>query len=251
MLPPVGTRVIASGDEARFAVLAQDMLERGTWFDARVREQRYRNKPLLYPWLITLLSLPRGRVSQATSGLPIALAAVAGVFLTVVLGHQLFSPRAGLFAGLVLATSYAYFAHSQILLPDMLVVAFGLAALCAFHASLSHPSPTGPGAAEGGPASGRALVAFYGAVALGVAAKGPMGLLPLLVAVVWLLTEKGAAGLRRLVSPLGAVAFVAISTVWLLPYLLAGSRSFARGVVWEDWLAWYLGGPDPATPPTC
>jgi len=33
--------------------------------------------------------------------------------------------------------------------------------------------------------------------------------------------------------------------VWLLPYLFAGGRSYARTVVWEDWLAWYLGGPQP------
>jgi len=52
-------------------------------------------------------------------------------------------------------------------------------------------------------------------------------------------------GLRRLVSPLGALAFVVVSAVWLLPYLFAGSRSFAHGVVWEDWLAWYLGIPQP------
>ena len=50
VLPPVGRRVIVSGDEARFAVLAQDMMQRHSWFDAHVRDRRYRNKPLLYPW---------------------------------------------------------------------------------------------------------------------------------------------------------------------------------------------------------
>ena len=55
VLPPLGARQIVSGDEARFAVLAQDMLKRGTWFDARVRDQRYRNKPLMYPWAIKVV----------------------------------------------------------------------------------------------------------------------------------------------------------------------------------------------------
>jgi 4-amino-4-deoxy-L-arabinose transferase-like glycosyltransferase len=50
VLPLLGQHVIGSGDEARFAILAQDMLARGTWFDVRIRDQRYRNKPLLYPW---------------------------------------------------------------------------------------------------------------------------------------------------------------------------------------------------------
>ena len=233
VLPSLGQRVIATGDEARFAILAQDMLTRGTWFDARIRDHRYRNKPLLYPWAIKLLSMPQGRVTAAAAHLPVAGAAIAAVFLTTLLAEQLFSPTAGMAAGLVTATSYSFFAHSQILLPDMLVVAFGLGALCAFWAAQTGQSHT------------RALATFYAAVALGVAAKGPMGLLPVLVVVVWLLTEYGVRGLGRLASGLGALAFVVVTGVWLLPYLVVGSRSFARGVVWDDWLAWYLGGPSP------
>lgn len=233
VLPPLGQRLIVSGDEARFAVLAQDMLARGTWFDARVRDQRYRNKSLLYPWLIKVLSMPQGRVSETAAQLPIVLASVAAVFFTTVLGHQLVSARAGMIAGLVTTTSYGFFAHSQIMLPDMLVVAFGLAALAAFWTSVSDPP------------NPRALVAFYVVMALGVAAKGPMGLLPLLVVVVWLLTGKGVRGLVHLVSKGGVVAFVAVTAVWLVPYLFAGGRSFAHHVVWEDWVAWYLGRPRP------
>ena len=233
VLPPVGARQIVSGDEARFAVLAQDMLKRGTWFDARVREQRYRNKPLMYPWAIKLLSMPAGRVTETTAYLPIALAALAAVFFTVRLGQQLFGARAGTWAGLILATSYSFFAHSQTMLPDMLVIAFGMAALSAFWAAVTRPP---------GPLT---MVAFYGWVALGVFAKGPMGIIPLLIAVVWLLTEEGWRGLRRLASPAGAIAFVVVSLAWLVPFIFAGGRTFARNVVWEDWLAWYLGGPQP------
>ncbi|HET7343632.1 MAG TPA: glycosyltransferase family 39 protein [Methylomirabilota bacterium] len=234
VLPPLGAKQIVSGDEARFALLAQDMLARGTWFDARVREQPYRNKPPMYPWAIRLLSLPGGRVTETTAQAPIVAATLAAVFFTTLLGQQMFGRRAGVWAGLVLTTSYAFFAHSQILLPDMLVVAFGVAALCAFWAAVSRP----PGA--------RALVAFYVLVALGVFAKGPMGLLPLLVAIVWLLTTHGVRGLRRLVSPPGVLAFAVVTAAWLVPFLFAGSRTFAENVVVEDWLSWYLGGPSPA-----
>ena len=167
---PLGRRVIVSGDEARFAMLAQDMMKRQSWTDAHVRDRRYRNKPLLYPWAIRVLSMPGGRVTQTTAHLPIALAAIAAVFFTTLLGQQLFGRRAGVWAGLIAATSYGFFAHSQILLPDMIVIAFGLAALAAFWASISHPpgracwppstphsrsaccqGPDGPAAAGGGP----------------------------------------------------------------------------------------------------
>jgi 4-amino-4-deoxy-L-arabinose transferase-like glycosyltransferase len=233
VLPPVGQKVIVSGDEARFAMLAQDMMKRHSWTDAHVRDRRYRNKPLLYPWAIRALSTPGGRVTQTTAHLPIALAAIAAVFFTTLLGGQLFGRRAGIWAGLITATSYGFFAHSQILLPDMIVIAFGVAALAAFWASISHP----PGRVM--------LAAFYAALALGVFAKGPVGLLPLLVVLVWILTEDGWRGLRRLGSKTGALVFVAVSAIWLVPFLIAGSGTFARNVVVGNWLNWYLGGPRP------
>ena len=233
VLPPVGRKVIVSGDEARFAMLAQDMMKRQSWTDAHVRDRRYRNKPLLYPWAIRALSMPGGRVTQTTAHLPIALAAIVAVFFTTLLGGQLLGRRAGIWAGLITATSYGFFAHSQILLPDMIVVAFGVAALAAFWASISHP----PGRVM--------LAAFYAALALGVFAKGPVGLLPLLVILVWILTEDGWRGLRRLGSKAGALVFVAVSAIWLVPFLVAGSGTFARNVVVGNWLNWYLGGPRP------
>jgi 4-amino-4-deoxy-L-arabinose transferase-like glycosyltransferase len=233
VLPPVGQKVITTGDEARFAMLAQDMMRRDTWFDARVRDRRYRNKPLLYPWAIKVLSLPGGRVTQTTAHLPIALAAVVAVFFTALLGEQLFGRRAGVWAGLVLITTYSFFAHSQILLPDMIVVAFGMAALAAFWASVTHPPGT------------TMLALFYTALAFGVFAKGPMGLLPLAVVLVWVLTEDGWRGLRRLGSTVGVLVFVGVSAIWLLPFLLAGSGTFARQVVGQNWLNWYLGWPSP------
>jgi len=233
VLPPVGQRVIVSGDEARFAVLAQDMMKRHSWTDAHVRDRRYRNKPLLYPWAIRVLSTPGGRVTQTTAQLPIAIAAIGAVFFTTLLGQQLFGRRAGLWAGLITTTAYGFFAHSQLLLPDMIVIAFGLVALSAFWASISHP----PGRAM--------LAAFYAALALGVFAKGPAGLLPLAVVLVWILTEDGWHGLSRLGSKWGALVFVAVSAIWLVPFLVAGSGTFARNVVVNNWLNWYLGGPRP------
>lgn len=108
VLPSIGQRVIASGDEARSAILAEDMLARGTWFDARVRDQRYRNKPLLYPWAIKVLSMPQGRVTETTAQVPVAVAALAGGVLAVA-GYACWMLLAGrppaLVAGVALGTA--------------------------------------------------------------------------------------------------------------------------------------------------
>src|SRR5690242_18682535 len=60
ILPWLGQRVISTSHEARFAVLAQDMLSRGAWFDARVGGEVYRNKPPLFPWSVAALSALHG-----------------------------------------------------------------------------------------------------------------------------------------------------------------------------------------------
>jgi 4-amino-4-deoxy-L-arabinose transferase-like glycosyltransferase len=235
MLPPVGHRLVVTGDEARFVLLARDMLQRGTWFDARVREQRYRNKPPLYPWSIKVLSMPSGQVTEGTASLPIALAAVGAVFFTALLGQRLFGHRAGLWAGLILATSYGFYEHSQMLLPDVIVVLFSVAALHAFWKSVVDPP------------AGRHLLVFYVMVALGVFAKGPMGLLPVLVAAVFAVTGgEGVRGLRRLWTAAGLVVLLVVSAAWFVPFLtLGGGHTFARRVVWDDWLSWYFGGASP------
>jgi 4-amino-4-deoxy-L-arabinose transferase-like glycosyltransferase len=230
MLPPAGQRLVVTGDEARFVLLARDMLTRGTWFDGRVRERRYRNKPPLYPWAIKILSMPAGRVTERTATLPIAVAAVGSVFFTALLGQRLFGRRAGLWAGLILTTSYGFYEHSQMLLPDMIVVVFWMAALYAFWKSIVDPP------------AGRHLVVFYAMVALGVFSKGPMGLIPLLIAAIWLVTGEGWRALRRLWTTAGLIVFAAVSLAWLVPFLTQGGQTFAKVVLWEDWLSWYLGG---------
>ncbi len=231
VLPPLGQRIIATSDEARFALLARDIIERGAWFDVQVRGKQYRNKPPLYAWSIAALSLPSGRVTEATAHAPVALAAIGTVLFTFLLGDRLFNRRAGLWAALILATSYGFFGHSQLVLPDMLLLCFATLAGCAFWRAMTDPPGRG------------ALVVFFAALALGLFAKGPVGLLPLLAAAVWLCMAHGVRGLGQLWSPVGVGVFGLITLVWLGPFLALGSGSFAETVLWQDWLTWYVGLP--------
>ncbi len=230
VFPAIGRQYITTSDEARFVLIARDMLERGVWFDAIVREKHYRNKPPLYPWSIAALSSAAGGITETTAGLPVAIAAVAAALFTCLLGEALFGARAGPAAGLVLATSYGFFQHSLELLPDMLVTAFVTLAAWAFWRSTA--------------AGGRGwLVAFWAALGMGCFAKGPVGLLPLGPAIVWLWSEGGARALRRLGSLPGAAVFAAITLVWAAPFVSLGASSFASNVVVGNWLSWYLGVP--------
>ncbi len=231
VLPPLGQRLVGTTDEARFALYARDVLAQRAPFDVRVRGKLFREKPPLYAWSIAAFSLPGGRVTEATAHVPVALAAIGAAVFTTLLGARLFGLRAGLWAGLVLATSAGFFRYSQVLLPDMLVALFATAAAYWFWRAMAEPACRG------------ALALFYGALALAVYAKGPVGLLPLLVGAVWLSRQDGARAMTRLWSSVGALLFVAITLTWLVPFLTLGSETFASTVLWDDWLTWYAGGP--------
>jgi 4-amino-4-deoxy-L-arabinose transferase-like glycosyltransferase len=235
VLPTLGRRPIATSDEARFALLAQHILDRDAWGGAEVRGHLYRKKPLLYPLTIAAVSRLPGRVSEATAQAPVAIAALGVVLSTFLLGERLFGARAGLWAGLILATMYGFVRHTHALLPDMLVVCFMMAAGLAFWSAVSRP----PGRV--------AIALFYLAMALAVFAKGPVGLLPLLAAATWLLSEERLRGLRRLWSPVGVGLFGFLTLAWLLPYLRAGAGSYAERVVLGNWLGWFGAGPRPSS----
>lgn len=231
ILPAVGRQYITTSDEARFVLIARDMLERGVWFDTIVREKHYRNKPPLYPWSIAVLSRLSGGLTETTAGMPVALAAVAAVLCTFLLAEALFGVRAGIAAGLALTTSYGFFQSSLEALPDMLVLGFAMLAVWAFWRAAQAPDHR------------RWLAVFWGALGFSCFAKGPAGLMPLAPAVVWLWSTYGPAGLRKLWSAPGAVVFAAITLVWVAPFVSFGASSFAANVVVGNWLAWYFGFP--------
>ena len=233
LVPPIGRSTIAESHDARFAVLARDMLERHAWWSAQIGGEIYRNKPPLYPWSIAALSSLRGRVTEATAQAPVVVSALGVVLGTFFLGSRLLGLRVGLWAALVVLTSVGFFTRSQMVLPEMLVAVFATMAVATLWQALHEPRAPG------------ALALFYVALALGVSAKGPVGLVPLVIGGAWLWSVGGVRALRRLWSPVGVALFTVITLVWLAPYLAAGSQSFADRVLWTDWLARYLGGPSP------
>jgi 4-amino-4-deoxy-L-arabinose transferase-like glycosyltransferase len=176
-----------------------------------------------------VLSRLAGRVTEATAHAPVALAAIVAVLFTFLLGDRLFGRRAGIWAALILATTSGFLYMTQALLPDMLVLCFATLAGYLFWEQVTKPTRPGP------------LVMFYVAVALAVFAKGPVGLLPLLAAGVWLWTEHGLGGLRLLWTSAGVGLFALLTLIWVGPFLALGARSWVEDSVWGDWLTWYFG----------
>ena len=221
----LGRRILTSNDEARFPLLAQDILTRSDWLFPALNGTVYHNKPLLLAWLITLVSWPLGYVTQFTAVIPSALAAFATALVIFALGREMFGAAAGKYAALIAITTQGFFLHGRLPMPDMLMTLFITASLW-MHWRM----------AEGAP---RAWLGFYAFVGLAFWAKGPGGFLPLIVAVVWAAVGRGAGHWRALNLPLGLPLLAAIVAPWPLLRLARHADGLRQAVV-QNQLFWYL-----------
>src|SRR6185436_9963273 len=98
---------------ARFAVLAQDILEHGRWLGPHLRDELYMNKPALYFWSIALVSLPVGRVTELTAAIPSVVSAVATVGAVIAIGTLLWGWPTGVMAALILIATPPFFVFSH------------------------------------------------------------------------------------------------------------------------------------------
>ncbi|HEX2229054.1 MAG TPA: glycosyltransferase family 39 protein [Candidatus Binatia bacterium] len=118
--PGLGARDFWAPVEPRYAEIARVMFTKGEWIVPTVNGKLYTDKPILYFWLILVVSKLAGAVNEWTVRLPVALAGVGFVSVTYCLGRDFFSARIGLLAAAILATMVrviweARWAHIDIL----------------------------------------------------------------------------------------------------------------------------------------
>ena len=222
----LGRRILATNDEARFAMLAQDVLTRGAWLFPELNGMPYNNKPPLQVWLIALASWPAGHVTQLTAALPSALAAVGTALVVFAMGRHLFGVATGRLAALVTITTQGWFLHARLPMPDMLMTFFITAAV-----AMLWPIVAGR--------TGAWWLGFWGAMAGAFWAKGAAALLPLAVAVAWGLVFRRPGWWRALRLPAGLALFGALIAPWWIGKLVTQTAGMRDAVV-SDNLLWYL-----------
>ena len=99
------------------AQIARNMLASGDWVTARLDGIAYLEKAPLTYWLIALSYKAFG-VRDWAARLPLALAAVMLCWVTYRFARWAFDEKAGLFAGIAVATSVGLFLFTRILIPD-------------------------------------------------------------------------------------------------------------------------------------
>ncbi len=189
------------------AQIARTMLESGDWVTARLDGVKYLEKAPLKYWMIALAYLVFG-VHDWAARIPIALAAVLLCWLTLRIGAWAFSPRAGFYAGLALATCAGLFLFTRVLIPDVVLTLAVTLAMWSLVRALEEDEPR--------PRLWAAALAA--SLAAGVLLKGLIAVvIPAGAGAVYLALTRQLFSRRtwRRLRPLsGAVIFLALAAPW-------------------------------------
>ena len=94
-------------DEPRNAGCALEMRERGDWITPWFNDELRSHKPVLLYWLIMSAYAVFG-VSEFSARFWSAALGLGSVWLTYAMGRRLFSPRVGLWAGVILCSTLMF-----------------------------------------------------------------------------------------------------------------------------------------------
>ena len=189
-------------DEGLYAAIAQEMLSRSDWVIPHVNGLPYLEKPPLYFWLTAATMWLVGPTEWAVRVWS-ALAALGTVLLTWRIGRRLYGASAGFLAGIALATMIGNALYVRKASTDQLFVFCLTLAMYGFLRDVERPDRGGT----------RFLLLYVGA-ALGVLAKGFLGLMfPVLIVGIGLAWVRPLS-LRELNPLRGAALMAAIAVPW-------------------------------------
>lgn len=247
----LGTPRLWDRDEPRNAGCAAEMLAQGDWvvptFNAELRTQK---PALLYWFMMTAYGL--FGVGEFAARFWSAVFGVGTVMVTYHIGRRLFGSRAGLWAGLILASSLMFVVAGRAATPDSLLIFFSTLGLLIYVLATFRPTgelrDTGRCSAVSRPVA----AAMYGLMGVAVLAKGPVGLvLPTAIIGMFLLIvrlpERGASGsgegqVRRRwpMRLVGALRVFAprhfLRTCWSMRPLTALVMASAVALPWYIWV---------------
>ncbi len=164
---PLGSRALWNTDEGRYAEIAREMLVLKDWISPHLNYVLYFEKPPLMYWL-TAASLAVFGQNEFAARFWCAMFGVLTVGIVYILGKRWKGDRAGLLAGVVLATSLGFFCLTQYLVLDMALTFWTTLALYASARILQERPPE---------LVRRFSVLLALAMAGGVLTKGPIAFL--------------------------------------------------------------------------
>jgi len=210
----LGVRHLLGPDEGRYAEIAREMLSTGDWVTIRYNGLKYFEKPPFHMWA-TAVSYALFGIGDWQARLCVALAGIAGLGISMLAAARWFGARAGLLAGLVLASAPMWNLAAHFNTLDM-TLSGSMACVLACMLLAQHPHATAP-------ARRRWMLACWAAMGVAVLTKGLVGLaLPGLVLVVYTCVTRDLARWRRLHAPAGIALMLLVAMPW---YWLVARRN--------------------------
>ena len=218
-LPGIGGRDLWNPDEPRYAEVTREMREGGDWFVPHLNGKIYSEKPPLLFWAIAAASVATGEVGPVAARLPSLVAAVVTLFALFGMARRLFDRRVAWWSVVILATSGRILWQARVGQIDMLLLCLVTLAMYFFvRGWLEHR----PGFYR----------LFFVAAGLGTLAKGPVGLLPPLLAIVaFAVLTRERSRLREMHIPSGLAIWAGVVLLWLVPAAITGGASYLETLV--------------------
>ncbi len=214
-IPGLFSPALLDDADSVHAEAAREMMVRGEWSTLYVNGFRYLEKaPLMY-WAMVVTYKAFG-VSEWTARLPLALGMLALLLAVYHLGRRAFDGSAGLYAAIIMATSFGPYIFTRILIPEVLVCLWLTLGFDFFLRGLEEERPSRLSC------WGLAVTA-----ALGVLTKGLIGLVfPGGIVFFYLLLTGNLKHLLRMRLVSGFLIFFAITAPW---HIAAGLANPAAG----------------------
>ena len=205
--PNTSSLPLADPDEARSALIVRGMLRTGDWITPHVSERVFMDKPAPYFWLAAVGTMLTDDVELGGRLVSAAFGAMA-VLVTFAFARSVAGNRAGLLAGVVLATGPGPLTVARLYRMDMPLVAMMWAALWWFW-RYERPEKRSRGNAR------KQWLGFYALAAGATLMKGPIGLgLPSLVVGVYLLLSGRPKRIREFLHAPAMALYVLIAAPW-------------------------------------
>jgi len=200
----LGSIPLLEPDEGRYAEIPREMLASGDFVTPHLNGVVYLEKPPLFYWG-NALSLAVFGENEFGARFFTATVSIAGVLLTYWMGAVLSGPRTGLFAAMVLSTSFYYYVVGRINTLDMTLAVTLLLAI--FPAWLHLSGRKGKGF----------LYLAYAGSALAFLAKGLIGcVFPAGILILWMLVTGRGRQIGKAFSAAGFALFFAIALPWVI-----------------------------------
>jgi 4-amino-4-deoxy-L-arabinose transferase-like glycosyltransferase len=214
-------------DEARYAQASRQMAETGDWVDIRFQEEARHVKPVGVYWMqATVLELSGQTGTNAiwVHRIPSVLAGAFAALALIWAGTPLVGRRAAVLGGVMLATVYMLSAEARTAKTDatlLLTIILAMGAMA--RAWLGQVRGWGVPAV------------FWTAIAAGLLVKGPVILLPVMTAAVWVSARNRSFGWLRDLRPLPGLAWMLLLTLpWFIAIMIRTEGAFLLASIGGD-----------------